>query len=111
MFIATELTDSVGARRSEISSPINGLRNFIKRSYYKHPVPTARKPARSLLETVAPLLIRPRDGCQFARCADGRMLMTTDFETGVLLLSATLRTGTNTFVSGKYVAAQRRGML
>jgi hypothetical protein len=39
------------------------------------------------------------------------MLMTTDFDAGVLLLSATLPSGTNTFVSGKYVAAQRRGML
>jgi hypothetical protein len=29
------------------------------------------------------------------------MLITTDLETGVLLFSATLRTGTNTFVSGK----------
>ena len=32
---------------------------------------------------------------------DGRILITTDFETGVLLLSATLRTGTSTLVSGK----------
>jgi hypothetical protein len=29
------------------------------------------------------------------------MLITTDFDTGVLLLSATLRTGTKTFASGK----------
>ena len=39
------------------------------------------------------------------------ILITTDFEAGVLLFSATLRTATKTFVSGKYVAAQRRGML
>ena len=32
------------------------------------------------------------------------------FEAGVLLFSATLRKGTSTFASGKYVAAQRRGM-
>jgi hypothetical protein len=29
------------------------------------------------------------------------MLITTDFDTGVLLFSATLRTGTKTFASGK----------
>jgi hypothetical protein len=36
--------------------------------------------------------------------------MITDFDAGVLLFSATLRTGTNTFASGKYVAAHLRGM-
>jgi hypothetical protein len=39
------------------------------------------------------------------------MLITTDFDAGVLLLSATLPSATSTFVSGKYVAAQRRGIL
>ena len=33
--------------------------------------------------------------------ADGLMLITTDFDAGVWLLSAKLRTGTSTFVSGK----------
>ena len=36
-----------------------------------------------------------------ASSAAGLILITTDFETGVLLLSATLRRGTSTFVSGK----------
>lgn len=40
----------------------------------------------------------------------GLILITTDFEAGVLLFSATLLIGTSTFASGKYVAAQRRGM-
>jgi hypothetical protein len=31
----------------------------------------------------------------------GRREITTDFDAGVLLFSATLRTGTNTFASGK----------
>ena len=38
------------------------------------------------------------------------MLITTDLDAGVLLSSATLSSGTSTFASGKYVAAQRRGM-
>jgi len=33
-----------------------------------------------------------------------------DLEAGWLLLSATLRIGTNTLVSGKYAAAQRGGI-
>ena len=38
-------------------------------------------------------------------------VLTTDFDAGVWLLSAKYFTGTSTFASGKYVAAQRRGML
>jgi hypothetical protein len=41
---------------------------------------------------------------------EGLMLMTTDLDAGVLLFSATWFTGTKTFASGKYVAAQFRGI-
>ncbi len=44
--------------------------------------------------------------CAEERCNEMTML----FEAGVLLFSATLPMGTNTLVSGKYVAAQRRGI-
>ena len=36
------------------------------------------------------------------------IVMITDFEVGQLLFSAVLPSGTSTFASGKYVAAQRR---
>src|SRR5712692_10142939 len=58
-----------------------------------------------LVETFVPEI----DSCQIHWTA--RKLITTDFDAGVLLLSATLPIGTKTFASGKYVAAHRRGIL
>ncbi len=42
--------------------------------------------------------------------AAGAMLITTNLLVGVFERSATLSIGTSTFVSGKYVAVQPRGM-
>jgi hypothetical protein len=83
--------------------PINGLR-LIKSHNYKHLVPTARKSSARLYNPPADLLaVYPRTTRlnSGSPSTEGRMLITTDFETGVLLLSATLRSGTSTLVSGK----------